>query len=202
MKKLIVPVHILAFLFSMWAYYYFTFEKSAGTIITLGIFTYVILANLKRGEIQPSLWILAVFFLVKLSSHRLVYHFIGWNFEAAPYVLALEVFNYVLFSYFLFKFHCSGFLLRLARADIRRAFIPQSIAVSAILILSTVPFFIALCEVALYHFDNSLFAGPPFFYRKYESFEVASHNLIMLGVWSMMLDAHYLKERLQRKMLA
>lgn len=75
------------------------------------------------------------------------------------------------------------------------------VAICIILSFSSISILCIVTELVAYKFKPDWFslAQAPFFYGLYEYTSTAFSCLMLLGVWSMMLDAHYLKARLDHK---
>lgn len=197
-RKLLIACHFVAFFISMSIWWVIPSTMYDDAVYMMLISSYVIVANMSRREILPAMFILLFAYAV------------NWTVTYPIYDRQLDrqimlygfwfVFNLAL-SWLLFKYHCSPRLLQLVGAQFKRMWIPQVLAICIILSFSSISILCVLAELVAYKIEPTWFSQDvaPFFYGAYKYTSNVFSCLMMLGVWSMMLDAHYLKARLDHK---
>lgn len=153
-------------------------------VLAEAIILYVAISNMNRREILPPLFICLVFKLVE-------YPLSLWQFNnVASYIGMLIAFDVALF-YVLIRYYRADILWRGFKVDVPKLPIPQVKAIATILLLGIFHLVLVLSEVLLHINDVVDFVGVPFFYRTFPDVRATVKVVIMLGVWSMMLDAHF-----------
>lgn len=191
-----MPAHLLAFFVSMAVWWAFPSADHVESLIMLCISLYVIAANYHRREIWPTMMMIGALAAVRVPYS---YYFFDVGFYSQiAYCSGIIFFNCVLAAA-LIKYHCCPTLLKLVGADIQRPYIPQVLAMVMALLWSSISTALVMAELITYYFVPDVFSsGPPFFYRNYQVSSAFFHCIINLAVWSMMLDAHYLKQRIDK----
>jgi hypothetical protein len=195
-SKLKVPVHALVFLLSMAVWWVFPSPSHIESIYAVGISFYVLVSNSSRREIWPALLMIIA---VAAIQGPVTYYLFGQKSTSGQsmYFASIMLFDFAL-SFLLYAYHCSDRLLLIVGASIKRPFIPQVLGMAMILMFSALMTLPVLIELLVNYIDRSIFTGAPFFYRNYATMTNVSHCLINVAIWSMMLDAHYLRERLEQ----
>ena len=153
-------------------------------VLAEAIILYVAVSNIKRREILPPLFICLVFKLVE-------YPFSLWQFDDIfHYLITLILFDGLL-CYVLLKYYRSDLLWKLFKVDVPKLPIPQVNAIATLLLLGVFHLALVLSEMIIYVNDLVVFNDTPFFYRTFPEVRATHKVIIMLGVWSMMLDAYF-----------
>lgn len=180
----IFVLHIGFFFTSIFAVYWFKNNTLISMVLAEAIILYVAISNMNRREILPPLFICLVFKLVE-------YPLSLWQFNnVASYIGMLIAFDVALF-YVLIRYYRADILWRGFKVDVPKLPIPQVKAIATILLLGIFHLVLVLSEVLLHINDVVDFVGVPFFYRTFPDVRATVKVVIMLGVWSMMLDAHF-----------
>lgn len=197
-SKPALTVHFAAFLISAFVWWVFPSTVYVESVYMVAISTYIILANLSRREILPAMAIILVAYLIRWV---VSYHIYGRDLmQQIAHFGFYFLFNVTL-SFCLFKYHCHPKIQQLFGVQFARSWIPQVIGICMILTINAVAILCVLVELVAYWVHPEWFSQttPPFFYGMHQYTSAVLTCLIMLGVWSMMLDAHYLKARLDHK---
>ncbi|MAA93734.1 MAG: hypothetical protein CML22_07285 [Rheinheimera sp.] len=186
-SKKITPIsllHIGFFFASVIAVYWFRNNTLISMVLAEVIILYVAISNINRREILPPLFICLVFKLVE-------YPLSLWQFgNVEHYIVMLIVFDSAL-CYVLLRHYRSDMLWRLFKVEVPKLPIPQVKAIATLLLLGVFHLLLVLSEVLLHVNDLVSFDGVPFFYRTFPEVRATHKVVIMLGVWSMMLDAYF-----------
>lgn len=194
--KLRVLLHFVVFGISIYAIWFHKHKAYLDFAIMLLVLLYIAWANLKRREIMPSILIMIAFSVTQIIVTPWLY---SRHISFLMHYLATEAIIYGAFSYLLFKYHCSPTLLSFIKSDIRKSYIPQSVAMSSLLFFSAWIPGLAFAEVFCYRvFDGAIFTEAPIFYSNYPTAKGISFSMMMIGVWSMMIDAHLMRVRLSK----
>ena len=195
MSKLLLLFHVFVFFGTFAAWFILPHPLHVVSLMMICICIYLIVFNLKRREILPSMFIIVMTETVKsvvaffMADQRL-YHMIA-------YLVSLMLVC-VGQSYLLFRFHANPKIQQLFGAEFLRSYIPQVFAICMMSIWSAAIFGAMLVEVLLFAYDSEIFSGPPFFFRNVDVLTSIATGISIVALWSMMLDAHYLKERLEK----
>jgi hypothetical protein len=164
----------------------------------IGIAGYVIAANRSRREILPALVIILLAYAVRLPVSYLLY---GREISLQVAYFGFYFLFNCLLSFILFTYHCNPKLQQMFSVEFQRKWIPQVVAICMILVMSAIFILCLVAELVTYWIIPEWFSQshPPFFYSIHKYTSAAFTCLMLLGVWSMMLDAHYLKARLDHK---
>lgn len=195
MNKLLLFSHFGMFFASFAIWFAMPHLIHVVSFVLIFICLYLILFNLNKREILPAMAIIVMTEQVKaaiayyLSDSRL-YHMIG-------YLLALTLICLAQ-SYLLFRYHAAPKIQQLFGVEFMRPYIPQVLAICMLSVGTAAIFAAMLVEVLIYAYDPTIFAGPPFFYRNSVLLTSITTGITIVALWSMMLDAHYLKARLDK----
>ena len=177
-------MHMLMCVTSIASLYIFRNHTFMSMILSELIIIYVAIANYKRREILPALFICLAFKLIE-------YPVALWQFTHAPnFILTMIGFDIALF-YVLGKFYKSAFLWNLFKIDVPQLRIAQVQAIRTLLLIGVFHLTLVLTEVSLHLLNFVNFESVPFFYRTFPEVRATLKALIMLGIWSMMLDSYY-----------
>lgn len=184
--------HIVVFFASI--VFVYTFRNS--TLISMFaaelIILYVAAVNLRRREILPALAICLAFKLLE-------YPISLWQFNnVISYLLLLIAFDSALL-YALSRHYRSPKLWELFKVDVPPLPIPQVKALCTLIAVGIFHLTLVTTEVVLHLTGMVAFDEIPFFYRTYPEARATHKVIFMIGVWSMMLDAHYHPARLAKK---
>ncbi len=195
MKHLKLPAHLLAFFLSMAVWWAYPSADHIESAIMVGISLYVVATNYSRREIWPTMIIIGLMSAIRIPYSYAVFD-VGF-FSQVAYCFGVVVFC-VMTAIILMRYHCSPTLLRLVGSNIQRPYIPQVLGMVMILLWYAAATTLVLVELAVFYISPDIFAdGPPFFYRNYPLTSSFFNCVINFAIWSMMLDAHYLRERLE-----
>jgi hypothetical protein len=195
MSKFLLSFHITIFIACFAVWFFIPHPMQAVSIILVCICLYLVFFNLKNREILPAMVIIMLTELVKaaveayLKDPRL-YHLMG-------YIAALS-FTSLAQSFLLFRYHADPRLQQLFGVEFRRLYIPQVLAICMLSFANAVFYLAMLSEVVIFAIDDTFFSGMPFFHKNASVITSFITGGVIVALWSMMLDAHYLKARLDK----
>lgn len=170
-----IVLHIAAFILSIYVMIHFKSEPISRLMLEAALL-YVLITNFRRIEVVVPI---CIWFLVKLVEYPTTEYFFGKSLpEVSNYLISRFVFDLLLASV-LFYFY--------KWLNVQRA--PQVTAICTILMLGLVQYALVITEIQIYLYDKSLIDGPPFFYRTYTNLKATQNILLLLGIWSLMLDS-------------
>ncbi len=198
-STLVKVCHFTLFAVSIGVWWQSEYPTYHDAIYMLVASMYVALVNLPRREILPAMLILILAYSLNWAVTYSLYDTNKWM-QLALFGF-LTAFNLAL-SYLLFKYHCAPKIQQLLQVTFCRKFIPQVLAMCMICAMAAFANFCVMLEIAAYIFAPGLFDSVgkdgPFFYSNVATVMAVLNCLMLLAIWSMMLDAHYLKARLDQ----
>lgn len=197
-RTLLASCHFTAFALSLAVWWVFSTTMYEDSALMVVISAYVVISNLSRREIVPALLIILLAFAVNWFFSL---HLYQRDIKSQVMLNSFWFVFYLSLSWLLFRYHCSPTLQRLFGVQFCRQYIPQVIGICIVLSFNSISTLCVLAELVAYWIQPEWFSQTtaPFFYRMYPYTSALFTCLMLLGIWSMMLDAHYLKARLDHK---
>ena len=152
---------------------------------------YVALANLKRKELLPPLMIIVLFKLIEFPLSLVAFR------SADSYLLTSIAFDCCLI-FCLARYHNAEFLRKIMRVSepIERRYLPQIKATITIMTIGVIHYIVVLLDYWASLYLYTLQPGEvPFFYETFGLVRTPYKAILVLAIWSMMLDAIWLRRR-------
>lgn len=190
--KALFLVHICVFLLSVVAIYWFRHNTVVSMLAPELTALYVALVNLKRKEVLPPLFIIVAFKIVEFPISLAV-------FNRADVLIGILIAFDLALAACLLKYHGAQWIRRLLNVTepVEKRYVPQVKATATLLFIGSFHYLIVLLE-----FWYSVYISPPaagdvpFFYRTFPEFRAHFKVILVLAVWSMMLDAIWIRKRM------
>lgn len=180
-------VHIIIFFVSLVALFQFRHDALFSMIVSELVTLYVILFNLNRREILPPLVFIVLFKVIEYPLAIALYA--DGIFEQVGYlgfIMAADLF--LALSVITYRWPVIRKLFRVNTPNLK---IPQVNALCTLLTLGIFHISLVIGELLIYYFGFLSADSPPFFYRTFPEIRATLKLLMLLSVWSMMLDAHF-----------
>lgn len=180
-------LHLTIFILSLLLLFELKHDALFSMIISELVTLYVIGFNLNRPEILPPLTFIVSFKIIEYPIAVALYG--GELMQQLGYLGFLVVADILLVIA----------LLMYRKPIVRRIFgvstpalkIPQVHAMATLLLIAAAHAFCVMSEIAIYYFGWLSAESAPFFYRTFPDVRASLKMLMLLCIWSMMLDAHF-----------
>jgi hypothetical protein len=186
--------HIAIFIISLVALVEFRHDALFSMIISEVVTLYVIACNLNRREILPPLTFIILFKIIEYPIAIALYG--GAIFQQLGYLGFIMTADLLLvLAVMSYRRPLIRALFRVRTPNLR---IGQVNALCTLLGLGAFHILLVMSELAIYYFGLLSAESPPFFYRTFPEIRATLKVLMLLSIWSMMLDAHFNPFRLAK----
>ena len=186
--------HFCVFVVSVMLIYYFRHNTVVSMLAPELIALYVALVNLNRKEILPPLFIIVLYKLVEFPISLAV-------FSRADVLICILISFDLALAWCLYKYHRADWIRGMFRVSqpVEKRYVPQVTATATLLLIGCLHYAIVLAEF-LYtvHVSPPAAGEVPFFYRTFPEFRSHFKVILVLAIWSMMLDAIWVRKRMGR----
>ncbi len=190
MMELHIPtkakVHLAIFAASILALIHFSHDPFLSMVIVEISALYVITTNRQQRELLPALSII-VFSKILTLPLTLNYYSPA---SVKEYLVIILLYDLGVALALQFGYRANG-LRKLFNVTTPARKIPQVLAMCTLLYLGIFHIFLVLSEILIWEYDHQLLSSEPFFYGSFEAARTFHKLLLLLAIWSMLLDSHF-----------
>lgn len=190
MMELHIPtkakVHLAIFAASILALIHFSHDPFLSMVIVEISALYVITTNRQQRELLPALSII-VFSKILTLPLTLNYYSPA---SVKEYLVIILLYDLGVALALQFGYRANG-LRKLFNVTTPARKIPQVLAMVTLLYLGIFHIFLVLSEILIWEYDHQLLSSEPFFYGSFEAARTFHKLLLLLAIWSMLLDSHF-----------
>lgn len=179
-------VHLAIFATSILALIHYNHDPFLSMIIVEISALYVITTNRQQRELLPALSIIVI---SKIATLPLTLNYYN-PASVKEYLIIVLLYDLGVALALQFGYRANAFR-KLFKVTTPPRKIPQVLAMCTLLYLGIFHILLVLSEILIWEYDHQIFASEPFFYGSFEGIRTLHKLLLLLAIWSMLLDSHF-----------
>lgn len=188
-------VHLAIFAASILALIRYSHDPFISMIIVEMSALYVITTNRQQRELLPALSIIIFSKIVTLPLSLNYYS----PASVKEYLIIILLYDLCVAMALQFGYRAKTFR-KIFKVTTPPRKIPQVLAMCTLLYLGIFHILLVLSEILIWEYDHQIFSSEPFFYGSFEVVRTLHKILLLLAIWSMMLDSHFVDYERYKKL--